>query len=453
MEDSLHSLSHNLSEAFEETIARIQSLSPNQRRIGMSALMYLAHEPRPITVDELSDLLAIHPSRRRVAPKYRPAARTLLECCQGLVTIDSRTWHVRTSHYSIQEYLVEHDERLFPRAEAILTVNCLRYLLLEDFADGPWETEEQVQFYLDSYPFLGYAAHFWGQHAKPSEGDPDVQAELASFFASRSAMAVANQARQYAMGLRWEYWGPAEALSFTPLHYASRHGLTQTVTRLLDWGVFEVNVMTMQGATPIIYAGSTGQVEVVRTLLEKGSNPYLCNWYGDALHCAVEGNQAGSVRELVRWGMNPSCPNGPTRSYIGCALDCDAAASLEELVNHGVDINADQICSWDDLEVAGCSRNSLPIFFQACYLGCEKILRLMVDRGWVNVNMKSARGMTGLHWAVRGHRLTVIQKLIDAGADVHAVDDDGVSALHLIRHTLLHYRRTLLLDSIAIGYN
>jgi hypothetical protein len=109
MEDSLHSLSHNLSEAFEETIARIQSLSPNQRRIGMSALMYLAHAPRPITVDELCDLLAIHPHRRRVAPKYRPTARTLLECCQGLVTIDDRTGDVRTSHYSIQEYLVEHD--------------------------------------------------------------------------------------------------------------------------------------------------------------------------------------------------------------------------------------------------------------------------------------------------------------------------------------------------------
>jgi hypothetical protein len=216
MEDSLHSLSHNLSEAFEETIARIQSLSPNQRRIGMSALMYLAHEPRPITVDELSDLLAIHPSRRRVAPKYRPAARTLLECCQGLVTIDSRTWHVRTSHYSIQEYLVEHDERLFPRAEAILTVNCLRYLLLEDFADGPWETEEQVQFYLDSYPFLGYAAHFWGQHAKPSEGDPDVQAELASFFASRSAMARRQPGPAVRHGTQVGILGPCRGSQLHP---------------------------------------------------------------------------------------------------------------------------------------------------------------------------------------------------------------------------------------------
>jgi len=432
MEDSLHGLSHSLSEAFEETIARIQSLSPNQRRIGMSALLYLVHARRPIAFDELSDLLAIHPGRRQVAPKYRPAPRTLLECCQGLVTIDARTGDVRTSHHSIQEYLMENDERLFPRAEAILAVNCLSYLLLEDFADGPWETEEEVESHIDSYPFLEYATRFFGNHAKPSEGDPDVQAELARFFASRPAMAVANQVRQYAMGRRREYWGPDEGLSFTPLHYAARHGLTQTVSRLLDQGVFDVNIATKQGATPIIHAASNGHAHVVRTLLERGADPYLRNWYGDALHCAVESNEAGSIRELVRWGMNPSGPGGPARRYMDCALDGDAAAALEALVQLGVDIHAEKACFRDGEEVAGCY--SLPIFFQACDLGCEKIVGLMLDHGWVDVNAKSVPdGRTGLHWAARGRCLGVVRKLLDAGADVHAVDGDGMPALQLMR--------------------
>jgi hypothetical protein len=313
-----------------------------------------------------------------------------------------------------------------------LTINCLCYLLLEDFADGPWETEEQVEFYLDRYPFLGYAADFWGQHAKPSEGDSDVQAKLASFFASRSAMAVANQVRQYALGRLWEYWSPAEGLSFTPVHFAARHGLTQTMRQLLDQDVFDVNVMTGQGATPIINAAANGHVDVVRTLLEKGANPYLRNWYGDALHCAAEGNQAGSVRELVRWGMNPNGPGDPTRNYIDCTLGGDAASSFEALVQLGVDLNVKKSCFWTDVEVAQC--NSPLIFFAACSLGCEKIVKLMVDRGWANFNLISFQGRTGLHWAARGRCLAVVQKLVDAGADIHAVDDDGVSALELMRH-------------------
>ncbi|KAK3367844.1 hypothetical protein B0H63DRAFT_565724 [Podospora didyma] len=451
MEDSLDRLSHNLFEAFEETIGRIQSLSANQQYIGMGVLMYLAHAAGPITVDELSDLLAIHPLRTRVAPKYRPTAKTLLECCQGLITIDSRTGDVRISHYSIQEYLVENDERLFPQgAEAILTVNCLRYLLLDDFAEGPWETEEQVDSYLGRYPFLKYAALFWGQHAKPSEGNPDVQAELARFFASKSAMAVANQVRQYALGRRWEYWGPKEALSFTALHHATRHGLTQTVKGLLDRAIFDVNITTMQGATPIIHAASNGHVDILRSLLQKGADPYLHNWYGDALHCAVEGNQAGTVRELVCWGMNPSGlgpgpgPGGPPtyiRGYIDCALDCDAAASFEALVELGVDINNPNnnklyiVRKSENAKVVPARGNlgsakSLPLFFQACSLGCEKIVGVMVDRGWVNVNMKSeVGGMTALHYAVEGRSLAVIQKLVDAGADIHAMDKYGISAV------------------------
>jgi len=447
MEDSLARLSHNLSEAFEETLARIQSLSPSQRRIGMSSLLYLAHAARPLTVDELSDLLAMDPRRTRVAPKYRPSARTLLECGQGLIAIDGRTGNVRTAHHSIQEYLLENDARLFPGAEALLASHCLRYVLLDDFASGPWDAADQVRSYLDGYPFLSYATRFWGRHAKASEGDPRVQAQLAAFFASRPAMAVANQVRQFDMGRRYEYWGPAEGLSFTPLHYAARHGLIQTVRRLLlDEAGFDVNVVTHQGATPIIHAASNGHVAAVRILLERGADPYLRNWYGDALHCAIEGNQAGTIRELVRWGMDPSGPKGhddDARSYLGCALDGDAARALEALVQLGVDIHAQQ----DRCRTDTHTWSKIHFFFQACNLGCQDIVGLMLDRGWVDVNMRSVGGLSALYWATAGGCLAVVQKLVDAGADVHAVDDDGVSPLLLMRKVF----RPSALDSVLGG--
>ncbi|KAJ2972829.1 hypothetical protein NUW58_g9099 [Xylaria curta] len=95
MEDRLEELSGNLGQAFEETIARIKRQPGNRSHIG-------------------------------------------------LVVIDPETTDVRPAHYTIQEYLVGHSEQLFPRAEAEIASSCLKYLLFEDFEDGPLATEDEI---------------------------------------------------------------------------------------------------------------------------------------------------------------------------------------------------------------------------------------------------------------------------------------------------------------------
>ncbi|KAK1756709.1 vegetative incompatibility protein HET-E-1 [Echria macrotheca] len=436
MEDSLKNLSRGLNEVLGETIARIRNLSDNRSRVGMLTLMYLVHAARPLTAAELSDLLAIHADRKRVEQKYRPTTRMILECCQGLVTIDGKTGDVRTSHSSIQEYLLANDERLFPRAEAIFAINCLRYIQLSDFETGPWDTGAEIKSHMDKYPFLNYATRFWGKHAYPSEADAAVQAQLSSFFRSRAATAVTNQVRQFAMGRKKDYWSPEECLSFTPLHHACRHGLLRTAEGLLDEGTIDVNQATKQRATALIHAASSGHVDIIRLLMERGADPYLCNWYGNALHCAVQAGFVDTVRELVlKWGMNPTY-TGKHRTYLGCTLDRDAADAFETLIDLGVDINTEK--GWgratggteDDVEL-----DDLHIFLEACSTGCYRIVDLLVSRGWVDVNMKSPDGWTALHWAARGRNLTIVKKLVEAGADITARDNEGILALDLVQQS------------------
>lgn len=183
MEDRLADLSHSLNDAFADTISRIQRLPESRSRLGMDALKWLTHTTEAMREEELSDALAVHKKQSAVNVKYRPTTKTILECCQGLATVDADGC-VRLAHYAIQEYLAENSEDLFPRAEATLAVTCLRYLVFETFRDGPWTTETEIESKMATYPFLDWAARYWGQFTRRTETDAEVWSALLNFFSS-----------------------------------------------------------------------------------------------------------------------------------------------------------------------------------------------------------------------------------------------------------------------------
>ncbi|KAL4985112.1 ankyrin [Aspergillus falconensis] len=436
MEDKMADLSQSLSEAFADTISRIQQLPESRSRLGMGALMWLSHTTRPLTESELSGALAIHRAQTADNAKYRPATKTILECCQGLATVDMEG-HVRLAHYAIQEYLRDHSNDLFPRAEATIAATCLRYLVFEDFRDGPWQTETEIKSRMEMRPFLAWAVMYWGQFARRAEPDAEVRSSLSAFFSSPPAIAVANQVRQYAMGRNVHYWNAEECSSFSALHHASRHGLERAVTRLLDSGVYSVNELTEMGSTPVIHAATGGHVLTTRNLLARGANPYLRNWYGDALHCAVESGKAATVRELVSWGMDPNAvADGLT--YLKCALESDSADAFATLVELGADI-----ASQSAFEADG------HLFFTAALWGCDKIVALMLERGWVDIGIRTPEGLTALHCAAEAAEPTTVRRLLAAGADIDATDREGLTALDYAELQRDKSTVRLLLDSGA----
>lgn len=435
MEDCLVKLSHTLAEAFEETISRMEALPASRRRIGFETLLYLTHAVRPLTVEELQDALAIQAGQTRVSVKHRPSVKMILDCCQGLATVDPVDRDLRVAHHSISEYVLANSKALFCEAHATLAIKCLTYCMSEDFNTGPWNSEHEIQQRIDNYHFLAYASKNWGIHAKRAGVSREVKIVLDNFFLSARAPAMTNQVRQYAMGRREEWWCAEESLSFMPLHFASRHGLLETVKELLQKRPDDINITTEYGTTPIIVAASGGHIDTVKALMERGADPHLCNEYGNALHCAMEANYPAAVRELVvKWGMDPKNPAGHRRTYLGCAVDRDAVKAFEELVKLGVDVQTTTL--WT--QTSGGHRakeKGLHIFHQACGWNSVKIVQLMLDRGWVDVNLRSLRGRTGLHCAANKESLEVVEVLVKAGADVNAKDNDGFTALDLARRS------------------
>ncbi|KAJ3478881.1 hypothetical protein NLG97_g8460 [Lecanicillium saksenae] len=412
MEDKLEQLSDTLSDAFAETFARIQRQPGSRSRLAVSALMHLAHAKRLFKAVELSDILALKPESKLLNPKYRPTAKMILDCCQGLAMLDEQAGQIRLAHYAIKEYLVSNSELLFPQFEVKLAFDCLNYMMLDDFGAGPLYTKGAIKERLAAYPFLGYVAANWGRYLKPIEMNPEVWNKLLSFYTTLPATATATQVKYFLKGYHRGYYCVEECISTTPLHHAALNCLEHSIRGLLEY--FDINRPTVMGTTPVIKAASNGHRDIVKLLLEKGADPRIRNWYGDALQCAAEAGKCETIRILVEWGMDPNGEDNCGRPPISCALDRDSPKAVELLVDLGANLRLDEDEQYGNA------------FLLACHLNRQKTVDMMLRRGWVH--LQSARqDITML--ALCTAPAPMVRHLVDAGADVNAVDGSGRTAL------------------------
>jgi hypothetical protein len=213
MEDALVNLSRNLPEAFEETVTRIQRLPESWRRLATNTLMWICHTKRPLTIPELVEALSVRLGQADISPKHCPSPRIIVECCQGLVTLDEESRSIRFAHYAIQEYLQLRSEELFPCVEGTMAAICLTYLLSHAFKEGPCSEENEIRSRIDKNPFISYACRYWGAHVQSCEADRNVQQLTFEFFATHSAVARAYQIMEFEKGRSEKYWTPEESFS------------------------------------------------------------------------------------------------------------------------------------------------------------------------------------------------------------------------------------------------
>lgn len=281
MEDALQNLSTSLSEAFAQTVARINRLPENRKRLGTNALIWICHSRRPLTVSELSEALSVRPDQSERSPKHCPAASVIIECCQGLVTVEPETSIIRLAHKAVQDYLVAPENDLLLDAEASMAATCLTYLLFEPFKQGPLIDRDDIEDRIEEHPLLNYATVYCRYHTLQAQSYEGIRRLTIEFLYCRGATSSANQVRQYMLRRRKEYWDPEECNSMTALHVACSYGLEIIVRKLLALNSFPVDLKTKMGTTPLIKAASAGHASVVRLLLQAGADPYLENWYGN----------------------------------------------------------------------------------------------------------------------------------------------------------------------------
>jgi len=274
----------------------------------------------------------------------------------------------------------------------------------------------------------------------------------------------------------------------TPLLYAARSGCAGCVRSMLDAGA-DINRPNPDGVTPLIMAIDNFRFDTARLLLERGANPQVWDWWGRTpLYVAVDMNSYSSrigvhvdpesasatsamdiVNLLLAAGVNPNPQlnmhrpgrGGNTSRFVDDLLTTGATPllraaighdvyAIRALLEHGALVDLPNVMGVTPLMAAagvGVSQRDRRLDFDGDVQGrAIAALDVLLDAG-ANIDSaivgsynKTARiarpstmtereGQTALFGAVKWAWTSVVEFLIENGADVRATDALGNTPL------------------------
>lgn len=120
---------------------------------------------------------------------------------------------------------------------------------------------------------------------------------------------------------------------------------------------------------------------------------------------------------------------------ISCTLDHDSAAAFATLLSLGADISVHD-------------EDGMSVFLKSVQRNCVNIIEVILQRPSVDINSKSKKGYTAMHFAVALHDTMILKRLVRAGADVNAADDMGLTPLD---HAISYGREAAVRFLVACG--
>ena len=421
--------------AYEATLGRIKGQGGEKARLGMAVLMWISHSRRPLRVDEICHATAIRIGSNDLNNDDIPTISTLLNCSQGLATIEKGTSTIRLIHFTLQEYLLTHPH-LFDRAHSTMAETCLTYLNFPRFKNLAASSSQ----FLPRTPFLEYSSLHWGTHMRIEvSGRAKVFALqlLDQFDGHISAKFVYTPIWLEDLGVDSIPGVIPGCKGFSGLHCASYFGIAEVANTLIKMNRWDVNELDgMSGATPLIWAARYGNEEVVKLLLQiQGIQPGRREGTSGrtALSWAAGNGHEGVVRLLLGspfvnpgslgrwWGeavrvvgvlfgwryVNPDSPSHNGQTPLSWAAENGHEGIVKLPLERG-DVKPDTRNSY---------YSETPLSLAAGN-GHEGIVRLLLGRKDVSPNSTRNPGETPLLWAAAKGREGIV-KLLLAREDVH----------------------------------
>ncbi len=210
----------------------------------------------------------------------------------------------------------------------------------------------------------------------------------------------------------------------TPLHAAFNNycgASFETVKMLIENGS-DCNAKNEAGETPFLCACGEGKRSILEYLIQKGANIHAFAEDGfSPLHRAVSSQSEASVELLLQRGaeVNSSSKSGITPLMMGVSRG--NLYIVEQLLNAGAHANAKDCEGW--------TPNCMALTNQ---YGSSRIdmIRLLVAHGADLLNVDEHK-RTLLHLFVMNNWQdeTLLRKMLDAGVNPNAQDDEGLTAL------------------------
>lgn len=445
----LRNFSADLDQIFEKSIGRILRESRNRKHVAIQSLMWITHARRPLDTHELRHALAIRLEDSDLDEDNLLSARSIVECCSGLVVLDDISSTFRLVHSTLQEYLMALKQSLFPNADNHMARICLTYLCFDCFTNQS-TSQETFDRMMKTYPFLQYASFHWGHHANNARDD-ETNALVMKYLMDESKRAFSKWIRDlklHRLGQLAKARGNAEeggalhtaayfgldhlvesiirsgenvdiADSFgnTALHEASVNGHYAVAEALLRHGA-EVNARNLEYSTPLFLAASRSRHDLLELLLDY--NASLNDRFTDRwtpLHKASDSGQYANVKLLLEHGADIFAVSSKGLTALHRAAGRGHFEIVDLLLQHDAPVDYRTYDGWTPL--AGASSS-----------GRHKVVRLLLEN-CAEVNLTGTDKRTPLHRACHGGHGETVLALLEGGADILAADKNGQVPLHL----------------------
>ena len=417
---ALKNLPTEIDSTYDQAMERIQNLPPDHREMAMCFLSWIAFTDRALTAPEIEHATETYLMLQNddgetfaIDVDNIISASELSSMCAGMVIVEGG--NALLVHYTAVTYLDNFREKWFPGAYAKMARTCLTYLLFDAFDAGACTGEtEDIDFEQRQadYPLLGYASLWWGRFAKQAEFI-ELRDIAMNFLQQQPHVDASVQALWYTDSTEALTW--TAKTGATGLHLAAYFGLEELVADLL--GVTsDIDAQDSLGNTAMMYAAIGGNHVIVAQLLEEGASVNVTSYTGSsALHTAALKGNADVMRVLLRRSELDVNVVDPSQHQNALML---AAA-------HGNTTVVECLLSRDDL-CPNLRSNKSALMFAALENQVDIVALLLKDPR-VSIDDQDDLGETALMLAAFCGHTTVVEKLLDAGADANITDgiEDG----------------------------
>ena len=237
----------------------------------------------------------------------------------------------------------------------------------------------------------------------------DVDSEVSWIELHAASFSENNQDVQFLLDAGTDV-NHVSSAGHTPLLIAATKSNIDLVTLLLDQDAY-INSVTIDGKTPLHIAVEKDDDVIIQKLLAQHADPRLKDAPGNtSLHLAVRIKQI-TRSEHVKTGVGYMSP-------FLTSYHTSNVQTVQAIIDHGADVNAVN------------NRGQTALWF-ACIDGQDSIVKVLMDTG-ADPSIVDKYRDSCLHAAIHGQCSTeTIQKIIDHGADVNAVNNDGATPLLL----------------------
>jgi len=240
-------------------------------------------------------------------------------------------------------------------------------------------------------------------HVAARDGDVDRVRELLAQGADANVQVRSREQRS-------PEWGN------TPLHYAVASGNAEIVKLLVDKGT-KVEAANDRGATALHRA--TQNVEIVKLLIDKGAKVDAADERGEtALHWAALDGTPEVVGALLAAGGSVVAKDHEGRTPLHAAAEGGNVAAATALLDKQKDA------------AAIADNFGLTPLHLAARNRAEQVVAMLLDRG-ATPNVQDKFGFTPLHDATRANAPAIVSQLLAANANPAVTDLYGTTALHL----------------------